>query len=67
MVWFLVKEDYFGGNIKKQNKTNKHLLWGTWVAQSVNHLTRDFGSGHGLTLHGFEPHVGFCAGSEVPA
>ena len=25
-----------------------HLLWGAWVAQSVNHLSLDFGSGHDL-------------------
>ena len=31
--------------------------WGDWVTQSVKHLTLDFGSGHDLTVHGFEPHV----------
>ena len=28
---------------------------GTWVAQSDKHLTLDFGSGHDLTVHEFEP------------
>ena len=28
---------------------------GTWVAQSVKHLTLDFGSGHDLVVCGFEP------------
>ena len=33
-------------------------LWGTWVAQSVKSLTLDFSSGHDLTVHGIEPHMG---------
>ena len=33
---------------------------GTWVAQP---LESDFGSGHDLTVHGFEPHIGLCADS----
>ena len=38
-------------------------LWGAWVAQSVEHLTLDFGSGHNLTVHGFKPCVcGACLG-----
>ena len=28
--------------------------WGAWVAQSVKHPTLDLGSGHDLTVHGFE-------------
>ena len=32
-----------------------------WMAQSVKHLTLDFGSGRDLTAHEFEPHVGLCA------
>ena len=31
------------------------------MAQSVKHLTLDFGSGHDLMVHGFEPLVGLCA------
>ena len=31
---------------------------GTWVGQSVKHSTLDFGSGHDLTVHGFEPLIG---------
>ena len=27
----------------------------------------DFGSGHDLTVHGFEPHLGLCADSSEPA
>ena len=34
---------------------------GTWVAQSVTHLTLDFGSGCDLMFPEFEPHVGLCA------
>ena len=33
------------------------------MAQSVEPLTFDFGSGHDLTVHGFEPRVGLCADS----
>ena len=36
----------------------KKKPWGTWVAQSVKRLTLDFGSGHNLTVHEFEPRVG---------
>ena len=31
---------------------------GTWVAQGVELLTFDLGSGHDLTVHGIEHHVG---------
>ena len=31
------------------------LSLGTWVAQPAKHLTLDFGSGHDLTVRGFEP------------
>ena len=38
-----------------------------WVAQSVECLTLGFGSGHDLTVHGFEPpHQALC-GSTEPA
>ena len=43
----------------------KSVSWGTWVAQSVKHLTLDFGSGHDLTVHEFEPHI--YADSAKPA
>ena len=39
---------------------------GAWVAQSVNHLTLDFGSGHDLTVCGFQPHVRLYADSSEP-
>ena len=32
-----------------------------WLAQLVKHPTHDLGSGHDLTVRGFEPHVGLCA------
>ena len=45
-----------------QNKVNKHSgrLGGSvgWAA--------DFGSGHDLAVHGFEPRVGLCADSSEP-
>ena len=40
---------------------------GAWVAQSVEHLSLDFGSGHDLTVCDIEPHVGLCADSAEPA
>ena len=40
---------------------------GAWVAQSVEHLTLDFSSGHDLMVCGFEPHVQLCTDSVEPA
>ena len=37
------------------------------MAQSVGRLTLDFGSGHDLTVCGFEPHIELCADSAEPA
>ena len=37
------------------------------MAESVKHLTLDFGSRHGLMIRGIEPHVGLCADSVEPA
>ena len=39
----------------------KLMPQGTRVAQSVKRPTLDFGSGHDLTVHDFEPHVGLHA------
>ena len=33
------------------------------MAQSVKHPTLDFGSGHGLTVREFEPHIGLLSDS----
>lgn len=35
-------------------------------AQSVKQPTLDYGSGHDLTIHEFEPHTGFCTDSAEP-
>ena len=37
------------------------------MAQSVKRPTLGFGSGHDLTVRGFEPRVGLCADSMGPA
>ena len=37
------------------------------MAQSVEHLILDFGSGHDLVVHGFELHMGLCTDSVGPA
>ena len=34
------------------------MTWGAWVAQSVKHLTLDFGSGHDLSVVRFSPELG---------
>ena len=45
----------------KPIQTKKFLSQGAWVAQLVEHLTLDFGSGHDLMVHEFEPCVRLCA------
>ena len=40
---------------------------GTWVAQSVEHPTLDFSSGHDLTVREFNPCVGLCTDSAEPS
>ena len=54
---------------RRQHQLNEELNspGGTWVAQSVEHLTLDFGSGHDLTVCGFKSHVGLRADSAEPA
>ena len=42
-------------------------LRGTWVAESIKHLTLHFGTGHDLMVCGFEPCIGLCADSVEPA
>ena len=37
----------------------------TWVAQSVEYPTLDFGSGHGFMVCEFEPHIGLCTALTV--
>ena len=37
------------------------------MAELVKRLTLDFGSGHDLTVHEFEPCVGLCTDSMEPA
>ena len=41
--------------------------WGAWVAQSVEHPSLGFDSGHKLIVRGFKPNIGICAGSVEPA
>ena len=42
-------------------------LTGAWVAQSVEHPTLDFGSGHGLMVPMMEPYMGLHSDSVEPA
>jgi len=39
-------------------------IGGTWVAQSVNHLTLDFGSGRDLRVMGLSPTLGSVLSGE---
>ena len=43
------------------------MVRGAWVSQLVKWPTLDFGSGHDLRVHKFEPHVGLCVDSAEPA
>ena len=40
---------------------------GAWVAQSVEGLALEIGSGHDLTVYEFRPRVGLHTGSSEPA
>ena len=50
----------------EQFRIEKHIK-GTWVAQSVEYLTPDFGSGHDLMVCEFKPHIRLSAVSTEPA
>ena len=39
---------------------------GTWLTQSVQHPTLDFGSGHNFTVHGIEPASGLLEILSLP-
>ena len=41
-------------------------MGGAWVAQLVKRLALGFGSGHDLTVHGFEPRIKLCADGSEP-
>ena len=44
----------------------KSNFWGTWMAQSVKHLTLGLGASHDLMVYEFKPHIGLCTGSGEP-
>ena len=44
-----------------------YINGGAWVAQSVKRPALDFGSGHDLTVRGFEPRIRLYADSQEPA
>ena len=58
---YLVKIGCF--SIRQPPQFQSYPLWGPWVAPSIEHLTRNFGSGHDLVVREFEPHVRSCADS----
>ena len=43
------------------------MFWGAWMIQSVKYPTVDLSSGHDLTVHGIEPHIGLCTDTAEPA
>ena len=55
------KRPFDNGTHRKLFLLEMEAFWGTWVAQSVKHQTLDFGSGHDLTVCGFEPCIGLYA------
>ena len=56
-----------GGPLHKAETSKGYAFRGTWVAQLVKCPTLDVGSGHDLTVHEFNPHIGPCADSVEPA
>ena len=47
--------------------TLTYKMWGTSVAQSVEHPTLSFSSGHDVAICEFKPRFGFCTDSAQPA
>ena len=47
--------------------TENSLFRGTWVAQSVKHLTLDFSSGQELVVYEFKPQIGLPDNGVEPA
>ena len=56
----------FGNVARYKIKMEKSDFLGH-LGGSVKHLTLDFGSGHDLTVHEIEPHIGLCTDSADPA
>ena len=44
--------------LSELNHSQKNAYWGTWVAQSVEHLTLGFSSGCDLQVVGSSPKLG---------
>ena len=49
-----------GGGAQVYSILKKRTSRGAWVAQSVEHQTLDFGSGHDLMVGEFKPCAGLC-------
>ena len=63
----MVVHGYVPGLLSYVKRIQKLKGRDAWGAQSVKRLTLGFGSGHDLTVCGFEPRVGLCADSSEPA
>ena len=55
------------GKNKRTKISIQNISRGAWVAQMVEHLPLDFGSGYDLTVRETEPCFGLCADSAEPA
>ena len=67
MPVFGVSTSCVGSHNPAHVSVSNSFIRGTWVAQSVKHLTLDFGLGHDLTVCEFESHIRFWADSAEPA
>ena len=54
-------------SLQRHSNTITEKSRGARVAQSIEHLTPGFGSGHDFMVREFKPHVGFCADGAEPA
>ena len=71
-IWKTVAELYSGihVNVKKpfqillENHLKPDRAEGTWMVQSVEHLTHAFGSGHDLWVMGLSPATGSMLSAE---
>ena len=61
--WVVWGTHLWGKKKRLKSLLKTSISWGAWVAQLVEHLTLDLGSGHDLTVREIKPHVGLCTDS----
>ena len=70
LLLYITNQYNFSGlnnTIILQFGSQNSMGWGVWVTPWVACLTLDFDSGHDLTVHGIEPHIGLCTDTAEPA